>query len=1405
MFLGYDAALVARALLSAPWDEGGLSRVRLDKIPHAQVGLDDPFLCVVDRLQARLRGEPEARSDALPDLLGALTRLADPERREQGAFWSRAAPARTGRFGRCDRAPVHGRPSIRQCDRGLVRAAGAPIPIASAQDCAKSLVLPLEIARAPVMKRQALRGMAVFGRLFGRGKISADATGVDPKDRARIIEDLGRLNKLQPGLGDSLVRYVCQGDNDSILLTVQQRAKDMHQAMHGVGWNSEGNWVEGRARLFLAPAVWNPEVIRRYGEALAPVYEQAWPKLTGSARTPLWFRTVLRIYGEAWRNTRGGPGSPRAGRQPAPDWAKTPWTIDQLKSLLGQDEAAILDMAFEQDDGWMSSYTAADSPEQMTGFEAHLRADPARRVKEMQGLGAKGRTHGLKTLARLGLTDGAWFDFAFAQVSDSAKGAREAAALLLRGAAPGAVLQRTRDTWASIRPGQKVELVRVVASLCGDDAHAFFAEALEPEKNETVRAELTRQLGQRALGGARADDREDGAEGFTGVSGAWFAAPPMPELPKDVPVSADLGKLIDAAFAGWRTEEQRHNRENRGQKYFREQQVVSHDTARRFCELVGPGGEAKTLPSDAAALNLFNHWRIGKERAALHAQILAHPDLTLWQLMRTVSRHNYYAGSLAQAVFGKSVVGSALRALLHGDLRLYTEVGVGLKMAPDSSVRFLLQPGYWFVDLDDWRPEQLWPEFSRRFDLFDEALGLAAASSKTELQEMRALDLLGQFPETPKRYVSALLDRAIGDRKLVRQPARDLLAKVEGLDQLLIPLLSHPKSETRAGTANWLADRGEAAALSPLLAAARKEKLPVPKAAMIAAIARLGGDITEFVSPDALLKEAQDGLKKTPAKVLDWFPFDAIPRVGRPDGTPLDPAIVRWWIVLAAKLKETGGNPWFELLLDQLDPADAAKLGLAVMQSWIAYDIAAPSDAEANAYAQQEVDKVLASYQRWQPQTTREQVFAMLRNQKLKAYFNSGNDQKGILALSSRAVGADVVALAKAYFRDHYPRTAQCKALLEALAANPSPVAIQFVLAISKRWRTRGVQELAGQLVAAVADRRGWTSEQLADRTIPTGGFDDAGALELPIGDKVYTARLDAEGRMALFNPEGKAVQNLPASAAGDAAADLKAAKALLSSARKEVKQVFEFQTRRLYEALCVEREWPAQEWSEFLLRHPLMGRLVQRLVWMGLDDGGRRLAAFRPMDDLTLTDAADNPVALDGFARVRLAHSTALDVVEAQAWTTHLKDYAVEPLFDQFGRERLTFDLRLKDVAKIEDRRGWMIEAFKLRGVATKLGYMRGDAQDGGWFHVYQKPFDALGLSAVVEFTGNSLPEENRTSALLSLVFLKMKKGGLRWDDGVPLEKVPPVLLSEAWNDLHAMAAAGTGFDTDWEKKAGW
>src|SRR5689334_24364519 len=134
-------------------------------------------------------------------------------------------------------------------------------------------------------------------------------------------------------------------------------------------------------------------------------------------------------------------------------------------------------------------------------------------------------------------------------------------------------------------------------------------------------------------------------------------------------------------------------------------------------------------------------------------------------------------------------------------------------------------------------------------------------------------------------------------------------------------------------------------------------------------------------------------------------------------------------------------------------------------------------------------------------------------------------------------------------------------------------------------------------LVDRLAAERDWTTNDLADRTIPTAGLDERGILDLEIGTRLYQAKLDAEDVLTLYNPDGKVVKNLPQVSEGPDKESAAEAKKALANAKKELKQVHEFQAKRLYEALCVGRRWQLADWQRFLLEHPIVGRLVQRLV----------------------------------------------------------------------------------------------------------------------------------------------------------------------------------------------------------------
>ena len=123
-------------------------------------------------------------------------------------------------------------------------------------------------------------------------------------------------------------------------------------------------------------------------------------------------------------------------------------------------------------------------------------------------------------------------------------------------------------------------------------------------------------------------------------------------------------------------------------------------------------------------------------------------------------------------------------------------------------------------------------------------------------------------------------------------------------------------------------------------------------------------------------------------------------------------------------------------------------------------------------------------------------------------------------------------------------------------------------------------------------------------------------------------------------------------------------------------------------------------------------------------------------------------------------------------------------------------------DAVAINDREGWSADTFGFRGAFTKLGYQRAQAEDGGFFYEYGKSFVSAGIRVVIEFTGNTLPEENVAASLKQLCFRALAAGEL--SDGMPLGEVPPVLLAEAWADYHKVAACGA-FDPHWESNSPW
>ncbi|ORF45714.1 DUF4132 domain-containing protein [Gilliamella apicola] len=744
------------------------------------------------------------------------------------------------------------------------------------------------------------------------------------------------------------------------------------------------------------------------------------------------------------------------------------------------------------------------------------------------------------------------------------------------------------------------------------------------------------------------------------------------------------------------------------------------------------------------------------------------------------------------------------------DLRQIADVMVKLNFYPEveyAIARPFVTSDY-YHDIYENEPYKLWAFFAENDFLIDQTLGFApqqiSKSAYYRIDKVCAIKILQLFPTIPTKYVAYLFELALGEIKRERYAAQDALKLIPNIHNQVEQALSSSKQEVRIVAANWLAELGQKSSIKALNAALKKEKRETVQAAILVALEKIGEDISQYLTVQQLLAAAQKGLKGKKPADFDWFDFNLIPTLTWQNGKQVDPQIIEWWICLAVKLRDPA-NPLLTIYNRLLSAQSQQQLGEFILQSFINQDIRIPTLEEAEAKANSEADMRLQKYIRYYQSApeyypeyeniTYEQVFDEIKKETLAAYLGSAIKAKGMLALTCGTEGRVAVPLLRSFMKNHYQRRAQIEAMLEPLANSDDPMIIQLLLSLARRYRTASIQEKARCLVESIAERSGWTTDELADRTVSTAGLDDNGLLILDYGERTFTASLDEQFKWQLKNADGEKIKALPEARKSENPELVKEAKKQFSNSKKELSQLLTMQISRFYEAMCAERQWRVEDWQKYLQPHPIVGRLIQRLVWLELDNNGQIVNSFRPTEDGSLITNQDDEILLDQNHFITVAHSALLASDDIAQWQAHLKDYKVNPLFEQFSA--LLPDMsKFKDDV-IDDRLGWLTDSFTLRSVLKKLGYERDDIEDGGCFYGYHKYFDSLDLYINIEFSGSMVPEENIPVVLYNLYFSSKK--GFK-DRAIALDKLPKVLLAEGYANYMAVANVCSGFDPNWK-----
>ncbi len=358
---------------------------------------------------------------------------------------------------------------------------------------------------------------------------------------------------------------------------------------------------------------------------------------------------------------------------------------------------------------------------------------------------------------------------------------------------------------------------------------------------------------------------------------------------------------------------------------------------------------------------------------------------------------------------------------------------------------------------------------------------------------------------------------------------------------------------------------------------------------------------------------------------------------------------------------------------------------------------------------------------------------------------------------------------------------------LDILAAIGSDVALMHLNGIAQKVKFKGLQEKARAKIDLLAEARGLSAEELADRLVPDLGLDEAGTLLLDFGPRQFTVGFDEALKPYARDASGAPLKDLPKPNKSDDAALAEEASERWKALKKDARTLASQQILRLELAMAQRRRWSAVEFRQFFVEHPLVRHLARRLLWAEFIDGRPR-RCLRVAEDLSYADANDDLLTLTNDAQIGLVHPLELASADAAAFGQIFADYEILQPFPQLGRE----------VYRLSDGENATFEMvrFKDKQIATgsvfgleNRGWRRGDAQDGGWIGWFTR---RLGDDLEVELNldpGTVVgdisyePKQKLGPLVLRRPNTWGEDGRRRWGE------LDPILASEVLRDIDRLA----------------
>lgn len=613
-----------------------------------------------------------------------------------------------------------------------------------------------------------------------------------------------------------------------------------------------------------------------------------------------------------------------------------------------------------------------------------------------------------------------------------------------------------------------------------------------------------------------------------------------------------------------------------------------------------------------------------------------------------------------------------------------------------------------------------------------------------------------------EKYYMFLLDNIGASTKSIRNTVIQILQGDYECRDFVLPFLHHKKADTRAGAVIVIIS-----IIDELCKKELKDRLKIEKSSKVKNL------ILEFLQDEVeeekteegnidIYEYCKDNLNKRKKKKVQWLEINTLPPLKLRDSKEYAQEEILYYLLISfADNKEIKFNFEGKRIAQYLDESSLNDLTIEILNKWI------------EDYAD----------------TKRKWVLSMA------AMFG---DSRAIQVLSTYIKkwgegGRSAIA---------------CEAV-KALALQGSSEALMIVDGISRKFKNKKVKEAAGDAMEFAAKELEVSVEELADRIVPTLGFNENGERIFDYGSRKFKVLVTSEFQLQVYKEDGKVLKNLPSIGKNDDEELASKARQEFKMLKKQLKTLVNTQTQRLDNVFSINRKWTIEKWTKLFVDNYIMHRFAEGLIW-GIYEGDKLIQSFRYMEDGTFNTVDEEEYSLGKDEKIGLVHPLELSKEGLQKWKEQLEDYEIIQPVEQVQRKIFTLTEEEKDMSAIERFGGIKLEDSSLLRQMLKLGWYKGSIVDGGGFSEFYKEDLRSSVAAELHFSGMYVSGGYEDVTVEEIIFYKtgtVCRGSYIYDfiskeNLIKPSELPARFLSEILYDVYRATESNLGFDEKWKKR---